>query len=154
MNELDEEAHQRIEEIKARLLELLEAINKADEYDDLYLDPDCYYWSPKEELDYALVRLTEQPLAHMKPDGDISELSLFDLIRRGQHRGCLLYVPKKITNLQRINIVQFPEKHFIIRPTTWSVDRAHGFASLFRSAADCSGHAGPGGGGRRPARLV
>jgi hypothetical protein len=42
MNELDEEAHQRIEEIKARLLELLEAINKADEYDDLYLDPDCY----------------------------------------------------------------------------------------------------------------
>lgn len=77
------------------------------------LDPDCYYGSPGEELDYALVRLKEQPLAHMSPGGDISGLTLYDLIRRGHHRGYLLFVPdKKIANLQRVNIIQYPEKDY------------------------------------------
>jgi len=35
MHDLDQEAYKRIAEIKARLLELLEAVNKVDEGDDL-----------------------------------------------------------------------------------------------------------------------
>jgi V8-like Glu-specific endopeptidase len=72
------------------------------------LDPDCYYTSPAEELDYALVRLTEQPLAHMKVDAEDRTLSLIELIRLGKHRGYLLCAPRRILNLQRVNIIQHP----------------------------------------------
>jgi V8-like Glu-specific endopeptidase len=71
-------------------------------------DPDVYYTSPVEKLDYALVRLTKPPLADMKVDDETKGLSWFDLIRQGKHRGYLLYATRNVTNLERVNMIQHP----------------------------------------------
>lgn len=72
------------------------------------LVPEDYYTSPVEELDYALVRLQEAPLADMMIASDQQSLSLLELIRLGQHRGYLLPVPRNLLNLQQVNIIQHP----------------------------------------------
>lgn len=65
--------------------------------------------SPEEELDYALVRLEDQPLKGMLVDDDGSHLSLEDLVRIGKHRGYLTLAPDKIFEHERVNIIQHPD---------------------------------------------
>lgn len=72
------------------------------------LDPDFYYTSPEDQLDYALVRLKEKPLADKMPPNGVGDLSMFDLVRQDKHRGYLLAMPRQIVNLQPVNIIQHP----------------------------------------------
>jgi V8-like Glu-specific endopeptidase len=64
--------------------------------------------SPEKELDYALVRLEDQPLKDMLVDDEGSNLSLEDLVRVGKHRGYLTLAPDKIFEHQRVSIIQHP----------------------------------------------
>jgi endonuclease G len=71
--------------------------------------PDFYHASPAEELDYALVRLTDAPLKAMTPAGQTTDLAPFDGLRQGQHRGYLVVAPRHISRLDRVNIIQHPD---------------------------------------------
>ena len=72
------------------------------------LDPEFYFTSPDDKLDFALVRLKEKPLAEkMLPTG-VGDLSMLDLVQQGKHRGYLVAAPKYITNLLPVNIIQHP----------------------------------------------
>ena len=72
------------------------------------VDPDFYYCSPVEELDYALVRLKKRPLADMMVDDDSKDMPFFELIKERKHRGYLLYTLRDINNLERMHIIQHP----------------------------------------------
>jgi V8-like Glu-specific endopeptidase len=67
---------------------------------------DFYYYSPAEQLDYALVRVEEAPLQHLLPDPESKDLSLFELLIKGKHRGYLTLMPRLIKENERVNIVQ------------------------------------------------
>lgn len=72
--------------------------------------PDLYHASPAEELDYAMVRLQDQPLRDKMIDARALEtLSMFDLVRMGKHRGYLLLAPRFIEARSRVNIIQHPD---------------------------------------------
>jgi len=72
------------------------------------LQPDFYHASAVEELDYALVRVAEQPLKPIAIDDNAMELSIAELARKGQHRGYLLLAPRLIKEKDRVNIIQHP----------------------------------------------
>jgi V8-like Glu-specific endopeptidase len=72
------------------------------------LDPDFYYISPDNQLDYALVRLKEKPLAEKMLPAGVGGLSMFDLLRQDKHRGYLVAVARDIFNLQPVNVIQHP----------------------------------------------
>ncbi len=73
-------------------------------------DTGFYKSSPVEKLDYALVKLTEEPLKEMKlelgPGEGIPPFT--DLLRQGKHRGYLLLGPRQIVKGDRVNIIQHP----------------------------------------------
>jgi V8-like Glu-specific endopeptidase len=69
--------------------------------------PDFYFWSPAEELDYALVRLQDRPLKEVTVEG--GELSLMDLVLQGKHRGYLTLRPEYVLKEERVNIIQHPD---------------------------------------------
>jgi V8-like Glu-specific endopeptidase len=71
---------------------------------------DFYHSSPAEKLDYALVRLTEEPL-HALVDDPIEEVSPLELLRRGKHRGYLVIAPRAIRHQDRVNVIGHPKGH-------------------------------------------
>jgi V8-like Glu-specific endopeptidase len=73
-------------------------------------DPGFYHASPPEELDFALVKLTEEPLADVKLEVQPNEgLPPFtELLRLGRHRGYLPLGAREITKGERVNIIQHP----------------------------------------------
>jgi hypothetical protein len=78
-------------------------------------DSDLYISSPDTELDFALVRLKEAPLAALRPkpgeekDGKrIADLPFIEQMRLGRHRGYLLLSPAMIVSRERLNIIQHP----------------------------------------------
>ena len=71
---------------------------------------DFYHHSPAEKLDYALVRLAEEPLAELMDD-QIEEVSPMELLRRGKHRGFLVVAPRLIRNQERVNVIGHPKGH-------------------------------------------
>ena len=73
------------------------------------LDPGFYFSSPAEELDYAMVRLVEAPLAHMVAGSGLEELSVPELVMKGVHRGYLTLVDSYIRKHDRVNIIQHPD---------------------------------------------
>jgi hypothetical protein len=73
------------------------------------LKPDFYYSSLADELDYALVRLAGQPLGErMLGEVELGDLSMWDLLRMGKHRGYLALAPRFIGEYDRVNIIQHP----------------------------------------------
>lgn len=72
-------------------------------------DTTFYHASPAAELDYALLRLTGEPLAERKLDGNPADYTTLDLIRLGKHRGYLVPVPDFIARNQRVNVIQHPD---------------------------------------------
>jgi V8-like Glu-specific endopeptidase len=78
-------------------------------------DPDFYVSSPDTELDFALVKLKEEPLGALRPqpgeerDGKrIEDLPFTEQMRLGRHRGYLLLAPAMIVERERVNIIQHP----------------------------------------------
>jgi V8-like Glu-specific endopeptidase len=78
-------------------------------------DPDFYIASPDTELDFALVKLKEEPLGSLRPqpgeerDGKrIEDLPFLEQMRLGRHRGHLLLSPAMIVEKERVNIIQHP----------------------------------------------
>jgi V8-like Glu-specific endopeptidase len=71
-------------------------------------DPDFYQGSPDTKLDYALVRLKEEPLGDRKMQSEDEGASYQELLRRGSHRGYLLIAPNVIVEQERVNIIQHP----------------------------------------------
>lgn len=73
------------------------------------LQTDCYYASHPEKLDYALVRLQEQPLKHMALNGEGDDWSYLEMLLKGKHRGYLIVAAGHIFRAQdRVNIIQHP----------------------------------------------
>lgn len=68
-----------------------------------------YHASPKEELDYALVRMAEAPLNTITIGKQGESLSFMQLLREGKHRGYLPLVNNMISKHRRVNIIQHPE---------------------------------------------
>lgn len=73
------------------------------------LQPDFYYSSDAAVLDYALVRLQDQPLKHIALSGETNDLSYLDLVLQGKHRGYLVLTERFIQEHARINIIQHPD---------------------------------------------
>lgn len=69
-------------------------------------DPEFYFSSPADELDYAVVRLQEKPLPS-KSDANLN-VPLMDLVLGGEHRGYLIMRPDYIKESDRVNIIQHP----------------------------------------------
>jgi hypothetical protein len=65
-------------------------------------------FSPAEQLDYALVRLTQSPLQTVAAGDDLKSLSPFELVLKGKHRGYLLPNESFIPAGMPINIIQHP----------------------------------------------
>lgn len=70
-----------------------------------------YAGSPPEKLDYALVRLTKAPLEEFVPSVAWEDLPPIELIRKRRHRGYLILSPRRVTNNERVNIIQHPLGH-------------------------------------------
>ena len=68
-----------------------------------------FYSSPAEELDYALVRLTEKPLMDIAAQGPLATAPVESLVMAGKHRGYLTLSPSILTNYARVNIIQHPK---------------------------------------------
>lgn len=71
------------------------------------LQPDFYFSSPAEELDYALVRLKGKPLEKIAVQDP--NPSLMDFVLKGQHRGYLVLRSEFVKEHDRVNIIQHPE---------------------------------------------
>lgn len=76
----------------------------------LRFDIGFYHASPAVELDYALVRLREAPLAGMVPDSALGFGTIQQLVSVGKHRGYLTLTPRTVVEGARVNIVQHPEE--------------------------------------------
>ncbi len=61
------------------------------------------------KLDYALVRLREEPLKKLRENIDEYDLPPLEMLRRGGHRGYLLLAPINIFERRRVNIIQHPD---------------------------------------------
>lgn len=72
------------------------------------LQKKLYWSSPAEELDYAVARTTEAPLADMAPKGDVALLPIENLLKLGKHRGYLALSPHVLLERSRVNILQHP----------------------------------------------
>lgn len=83
------------------------------------LQPDFYHSSDAKELDYALVRLTDAPLKHLRErrdkkgegkEPDCANASTpMDLVICGGHRGYLVLRGEFIKENDRVNIIQHPD---------------------------------------------
>jgi V8-like Glu-specific endopeptidase len=70
---------------------------------------DFYFASPAEQLDYALVRLAEKPLAAIMVKDDEASQSMAELLGRGKHRGYLIATSRLLISDERVNIIQHPD---------------------------------------------
>lgn len=70
---------------------------------------DFYTASPSAELDYALVRLREAPLAAMLAEPALALGTLRELMMAGRHRGYLALTPRIVIEGAQVNIVQHPD---------------------------------------------
>lgn len=73
------------------------------------IQPDFYFSSPAEELDYALVQLESSPIEQIAMPQEAAAMSMIELIRAGKHRGYLTLSPDLILKHQRVNIIQHPD---------------------------------------------
>ncbi len=73
------------------------------------LQPHFYFSSSIEVLDYALVKLTEQPLKQVMVGSQND--SMLDHLRRGSHVGYLPVGSRTIRENDRVNIIQHPGGH-------------------------------------------
>ncbi len=71
------------------------------------LQPDFYFSSPANQLDYALVRVQGQPLEQVTAVD--KNLPLMDLVLKGKHRGYLVVRSDFVKENDRVNIIQHPE---------------------------------------------
>jgi V8-like Glu-specific endopeptidase len=71
------------------------------------LDPDVYYSSKAEDLDYALVGVKGRPLEEITVPAQ--DLTFVDLVLKGKHRGYLVMRPEYIKENDRVNIIQHPD---------------------------------------------
>jgi len=71
------------------------------------LQPDFYFSSDPEDLDYALVRLQSKPLEKIAVQDP--NPSLMDFVLKGKHRGYLILRSEFVTEDDRVNIIQHPE---------------------------------------------
>lgn len=69
---------------------------------------DFYESSPESELDYALVKLGSQPLAHLAPQLENAHATIVQLAALGRHRGYVETVSRLIKEGDRVNIIQHP----------------------------------------------
>jgi hypothetical protein len=73
-------------------------------------DPGFYKSSLPEKLDFALVKLMDEPLQDVKlelgPNEGIPPFT--ELLRQGRHRGYLLLGSRQIVRGNRVNIIQHP----------------------------------------------
>jgi V8-like Glu-specific endopeptidase len=67
-----------------------------------------YFASPAEQLDYALVRLLEKPLAGITAEADLASAPIEALLMAGKHRGYLILAPRMLLAHARVNILQHP----------------------------------------------
>jgi V8-like Glu-specific endopeptidase len=73
------------------------------------LQTDFYYASESAKLDYALVRLQEQPLKHIALNGEGDGWSYLEMLQKGKHRGYLNLAAGHTFRAQdRVNIIQHP----------------------------------------------
>jgi V8-like Glu-specific endopeptidase len=77
------------------------------------VNPDFYFSSPAEELDYALVRLQAAPLQGMIANGDELNLPMKELFKKGKHRGYLVLAGRNIRENDRLSIIQHPGGDFM-----------------------------------------
>jgi V8-like Glu-specific endopeptidase len=73
------------------------------------MDPSFYETSPDNLLDYALVRLTDQPLKDKFSEDIKPTDSFLDLVLKGKHRGYLRISSQPTLSNDRINIIQHPQ---------------------------------------------
>ena len=73
------------------------------------INPDFYFSSPAEELDYALVRLAREPLEKMFPVDKELYMSMSELFKNNKHRGYLTLAARHIKENDRLNVIQHPE---------------------------------------------
>ncbi len=71
--------------------------------------PSFYFASPAKELDYALVRLEEKPLAGITANGELATAPIEALLMAGKHRGYLALTPRFLVDRARVNILQHPD---------------------------------------------
>lgn len=73
------------------------------------VQPDFYFSSPADELDYALVRLKEKPLEDIAvTSNELKIKSMAELARMGKHRGYLELASRDPIKPSRVNIIQHP----------------------------------------------
>ena len=70
--------------------------------------PGFYFSSPPEALDFALVRLASAPLADITVVPAETD-TMFDLMRKGKHRGYLPLAPRLLQEHDRVNVIQHPD---------------------------------------------
>ncbi|TMC17527.1 MAG: trypsin-like peptidase domain-containing protein [Chloroflexi bacterium] len=71
--------------------------------------PDFYFSSDSSSLDYALLRLQDEPLKHIAVRSDAGYLSYLDWILQGKHRGYLVLAERFIKEQDRLNVLQHPD---------------------------------------------
>ena len=71
--------------------------------------PSFYFSSDPSLLDYAMLRLKEQPLQHMVLKAKIEGLSYLNLLLQGKHRGYLVLAERFLREKYRINVIQHPD---------------------------------------------
>jgi V8-like Glu-specific endopeptidase len=73
-------------------------------------DTAFYKSSPPDQLDFALLRLTEEPLDDRRLDVQPGEgfPPFTELLKLGKHRGYLLIGARELTEGDRVNIIQHP----------------------------------------------
>ncbi|MCG6137634.1 MAG: serine protease [Nostoc sp. LLA-1] len=73
------------------------------------IQSDFYYSSPAHELDYALVRLEQEPLKSITATKEeLMDKSIAELILMGKHRGYLTLARSSLKKRSRVNIIQHP----------------------------------------------
>jgi V8-like Glu-specific endopeptidase len=72
------------------------------------IQPDFYFASPAQDLDYALVRLQEKPIENLATVDELRQKSMAELARIGKHRGYLVLAPRLLSEYRRVNIIQHP----------------------------------------------
>lgn len=68
-----------------------------------------YFSSPAIELDYALARLANAPLADLAAKDELAQAPIEELVKKGRHRGYLALAPRTVIDRERVNIIQHPD---------------------------------------------
>ena len=73
------------------------------------IKPDFYKVSPPADLDYALVRLVDKPLAAITVEAEDGMRPMAELLAAGKHKGYLVLAPRVLIPNSRVNILQHPD---------------------------------------------